>query len=49
MERISVRLDIVHRSADGGGAVEHDGGLDALRHDGFEKGKLGADAVDWSG
>ena len=38
-------LDVADGGADGGGAVEDDGGVDALRNGGFDGGQFGADAV----
>src|SRR6266852_5202617 len=39
-------LDVADGRADGGGAVENDGGFDALWDDGFNGGQFGTDAVD---
>jgi len=36
----------VHRGADRDGTVEHDGGLDPLRHRGLKEREFGPDAVD---
>ena len=45
MDPISVRLDVAHRGTNGGGAIHHDGCLDALRQDSLKKRKLRLDAV----
>jgi hypothetical protein len=39
-------LHVAHRGADGGGAVQHDGGVDAERDGGLDDGELLDDAVD---
>src|SRR5208283_869216 len=39
-------FDVADGGADGGGAVEDDGGVDPLRDGGFDGGKFGADAID---
>ena len=38
-------FDVRDRGADGGGAVENDGDVDALRDGGFDRGQLGEDAL----